>query len=448
MKFFQNISIALVFFGVQNVHALSSGSMYLQDTSFSSLLVEHSSELTFHQGQITGADSLIRAGQASKVFMFGENHGVREIARFADLLYTKLSANRPRVLVTEIGPATAEEAALLVRENRFEAFMRKRTNLHAVPFFFLEQEVPLLKSAVSQFDSIGFTAVWGLDQEFIAGAPVVFNRLEKLATTEQEIKAVKVAKRKAFFNPFLIGMGSGQALEDLREAFRESTSVRAKRITDQLVLSHDIYKKQMGDDPKWSNERRETLMMENFLHYHHSTGDSLPDLFLKFGSFHLHKGKSPTVQEALGFRIHQWAKDQGWNTTSLMVDAVSGQTLDPLMGGKKELPSVSQWQKSPFYSVIKDQPVLFDLRAIKGHPEVKTLPRRMQIMIAGYDFLVLFPEATAQNFLEGTLVTHAYGIALIVGIALVLSLIIYFIVRWVKKRRRNRRKADAISSPQ
>jgi hypothetical protein len=387
-----------------------------------------------------GWDRLIARADTTDFVLFGENHGLREIADFANALYRKLSMNHPRILVTEIGPYTAIELERMVREGTYEEFMARGINLHSVPFFFLEQEVPLLKSTVEFNTGDKQAAIIGLDQEFIAGAPVVLSYLEKLAATEEEINAVRKAKRMAILNPFLIGMGSGSTLRSLEDVFKHSESEKARELTRQLVLSHKIYREQMGGDSKWSNERRETLMMENFEREVQTFSDSIPPMFFKFGSYHLHKNQSPTVDEALGLRVEEWASDRGLSTLNVFVDAKSGMTVDALMGGHTELPSAEIWQESAFSKFVNDSPVLFDLRSMQRLPEMNQWNNQIKYMLNGYDYLVLFPEGTPQDFLEGTLVTHRYGFIIGVTALLIISIIIYFLVQWIKKRKR--RKTD------
>lgn len=417
---------------------------YAQSPLLDSVLRHNSYALRIEDGKPTGPgwNHLLSHADTADLVLFGENHGIKEIAGFSNEFYRALSATKPRLLITEMGPATAREVEEMLKKGIYEAFMAEGTNLHSVPFFFLKQELPLLRSAM-EFNQKGpRSIIWGLDQEFIAGAPVVLSYLEKFAFTEQEKQAVKTARRKALLNPFLIGMGSDNALKALEKAFEGSASPEARHLTRQLVLSHKIYKEQMGGDTRWSNERRETLMMENFLDYVREYPNSIPPMFFKFGSYHLHKGESPTVEEALGLRLEHWASERGLSTINVFVDAKAGQMVNALMGGTTALPWTNIWEQSAFAPYVKDSPVLFDLRPLRKMPEVNDWYYELQYMLSGYDYLLVFPEATPQEFLEGTLVTHRYG--LIAGIILLflLSSLIYMIVRWVRRRKRKRKVAN------
>jgi len=419
------------------IYSFQTGYGYSQVSKVDSVIQAVTYPISLSDGTFSGKgwDRLINHADTTDLVLFGENHGLREIAGFANALYRKLSVNQSRILVTEIGPATAREVEMMVREGTYEEFMAKGTNLHSVPFFFLNQEVPLLKSAVEFNTNEKHAAIIGLDQEFIAGAPVVLSYLEKLAVSDVEKSGVKKAKLMAFLNPFLIGMGSGSTLRSLEEVFKQSNSEEARELTRQLVLSHKIYKEQMGGDVKWSNERRETLMMENFINETHTFKDSLPPMFFKFGSFHLHRGPSPTVDEALGLELDNWASERGMSTLNIFVDAKSGKTVDALMGGHTALPSNEIWQHSAFSKFVNDSPVLFDLRSMQRLPEMNKWNSRLKYMLNGYDYLVLFPEGTPQDFLDGTLVTHRYGLIIGALVLLLISAIIYLLVKWIKKRK-------------
>lgn len=121
-----------------------------------------------------------------------------------------------------------------------------------------------------------------------------------------------------------------------------------------------------------------------------------------------------------------------------MVDAKQGHTLEPLKGGKAPLPSEKLWKKSIFFEKVKDTPVLFDLRPFRNHPATKNWHRKIQIMIAGYDYLVLFPLATPAKYAEGTLIVYGYGFVIVLFILILLTFVIIGIVKRIRRWRRNR----------
>jgi hypothetical protein len=402
----------------------------------SELITTHRYAIEISGGNLVGQgfDVILADGQQADIFMLGENHGMKEIAELSQILYQELSQEAPRILVTEIGPTTAYQTERMIRDGQFESFLAEKTNLMSVPFFFLEQEVPLLYHVAEKFPE-NKQSIWGLDQEFLAGIPVVSKRLSELAKTTQEKGAVDTLNRRNFLNPFLIGYSDGSAFLALQKAFSQANS-EGERIAQQLIHSNEIYKANSDGRGRWSNETRETLMMENFEYYVDHYDGILPSLFFRFGGYHLHKGSSPTVKEALGLRIDNWASEQQKRTINVFVDAAHGQTIHPLLGTTTESPGNKTWEKTIFQDYLLDsQATLFDLRPLKGHPETKPMSNRIRHMLNGYDYLILFKSGSAQNYMPGTLITYGYGIPIAFVTLLLIALLIFVLIKVIKRVR-------------
>jgi len=86
------------------------------DRALSDILTSNRYALTIEDGKLSGNGAEVVLGEArqSDIFMFGENHGVKEIAELTQLFYSDLSQRQARILVTEIGPATAAETEHLI----------------------------------------------------------------------------------------------------------------------------------------------------------------------------------------------------------------------------------------------------------------------------------------------------------------------------------------------
>ena len=388
-----------------------------------------------------GAKRLLDEGRAADVFLFGENHGAHEIAAFADALYRGVSAGKPRRLVTEIGPATATELEAMLRAGTFRAFEAEGVHLLSVPFFFWEDELPLVEDAVKANPNA--PAIWGLDQEFVAGAPVVLRRLDALATSAVEHDAVAATRRAAFWNPLLFGMGSGQPVKDLQAAFAASSSVEAKALTDQLELGFRIYQEQ-GDSGnwKWSNERRETLMMENFAAYVSTVADTPGPLFFKMGAFHLMRGDSPAVDDALGARISRWAAERGMTTLNVFVDCRGGELRDVILGRPVPCDSYLDGEADVFGAhLVEGSSTLFDLRPLRERAELAQMPKRVQRIVRNYDWFIVASNTHPSTFLPGWSVTRVYGGTIAAIVIVVLVLLIVWIVRRIRRWRRRRKLA-------
>jgi hypothetical protein len=407
--------------------------------SLATLAEQHRHRLTVEDGRIggVGGDRLLEEAASADLLLFGENHGVAEIAELAHALYRVGRDGRPRRLVTEIGPATALEVEQMVRDGSIRDFLHGGVNLHAVPFFSWVEELPLLESAVAAFPERP-PAVWGIDQEFIAAPPLLLPRLERQASTEEQRDAVAAARRRSWINPFLFGMGSGATLERLARAFADGEATEAQRLTEQLVLSHRIYREQMGGDGAWANERRETLMMENFT-VHVGEGEDVPAMFFKLGAFHLYQGRSPSVLEALGLRLSRWADDRGLSTLGVLVDCSGGTQRDALFGRAVACDSfLEKYAPELHRAAFEEGWTLLDLRPMRGHPALEQASPWARHTVAGYDFVLLVREPRAATFLAGSLVTHVYG-GVFAGLTLlVLTLATWGAVRFWRRRRRRK----------
>ncbi|HVT33096.1 MAG TPA: hypothetical protein VHE32_10635 [Rhodanobacteraceae bacterium] len=387
-----------------------------------------------------GAKRILDEGRTADFFLFGENHGAHEIAAFADALYLGTSTDGSRRLVTEIGPATATELETMLRDGSYRSYLAEGVHLLSVPFFFWEDELPLAENVVKA-NPPGVPAIWGLDQEFVAGAPVVLHRLDALATTDAERNAIASARRSAFWNPLLFGMGSDGPVKALRDAFGTSANAEARKLTEEIELGFRLYKEQSdGGDWKWSNERRETLMMDHFLDYVQKAGGDPGRLFFKLGAFHLMRGESPAVTEALGLRLSRWAADHGKKTVNVFVDCRGGELRDVVLGRAAPCDSYLDGDADVFGPHLVDSgTTLFDLRPLRDLPALKQMPKRAQRIVANYDWYIAVTNTHASTFLPGHLATLVYGGTIAVCALAVVVLLIAWIVRRIRRRRRARR---------
>lgn len=269
----------------------------------------------------------------------------------------------------------------------------------------------------------------------MVGVPVVSKRLASIASTPEEKEALKQLNWDNLLNPMLIGFSDGEALRELQQAFANSTA-EGQRITQQLLTSNDIYRGNSDGRGRWSNKARESLMMENFDYYVNGYEGELPPMFFKFGAYHLHRGKSPRVEKALGLHIDEWAKQRQKQTVNVLVDVQKGQTIDPLLGTTTESGD-NTWEEAIFKDYLLDsQATLFDLRPLKNRPEKKEMSNGIAHMLNGYDYLILFKSGSAQNYMPGTLVAYGYGIPIAIIALLLFVLLIFGIVKVVRHIRK------------
>jgi hypothetical protein len=420
-----------------------------QSASYEALIDANRFDIDVADGRLVGAggERLVKDGAAADVVMFGENHGAREIAGIAAALYSGVSATAPRRLVTEVGPATAAEMESMLRAGTFRDFLADGTHLQSVPFFSFADEIPLVEQVVAK-NADDRAAIWGVDQEFVAGAPIVLPRIDRLAAGDAEHAAVAAVQRASVWNPLLFGMGDAAVLDALGGAFSRSPSAEARRLTEQLVLGRKLYREQSDDgDAKWSNERRETLLMENFQRYATTFDDQPGPLFLKLGAYHLMRGDSPLVAEAFGQRVDRWATSHGRSTMNVLVDCMGGKLRDAILGLESDCDQYLSGDADLFNRhVPAGRPTLFDLRPLRATFANEALPKKLRRVVANYDYYLVVPNTHASPFARGFLVTRVYG-GTIAGIALaVVAVLVYWIVRFIVRRVKRRRTTASRAS--
>lgn len=406
------------------------------DRRVSDAIKASSYALKIHEQKVSGEgyNKLINDINAHQVFMFGEDHATAEIADLANQIYQDSAQKRPRLLVTEVGPIAAEKIESLIKNGEFERFMQSGLNLQTIPFFAFKEEVPLLSTACQQ--TLDYErCVIGVDQEFIASAPIIYEYFDTHLPNNFSREALVSFNRWHYINPFVVGQGDGLAVQNLVDSLKPSSDPLIQKRAEQLALTYKIYKNQMGGDAKWANEARESLMMENFLH---QLGDGgVPDLYLKFGAYHTMKGESVTVEKAFGKRVDEWAASKGWNTLNLFVDGYQGKVRDPLFGFEKDKTSFTNWSKSPFAEFIPENgAVLFDLRPLRHLANSDAFSKRQKMLIQNYDYMLIFSQVNPATFLPGSLITRTYAGGIIIFALLVLTGLIVLVVKLIKRWRR------------
>jgi hypothetical protein len=400
--------------------------------SLKSLLSQNRYPLNIHPDAISGAGGDMLTGQVftRDIVFFGENHGIREIAVLARVLFREAHRAKNAVLVTEISPSAARFAVQLIEQGRYKTFLQTGLQLQAIPFFNFTEEIPLLEYAALR------SRVIGLDQEFMASAPVFLDLLSTMAVSEKEIEAVNRVKFRSWYNPFLIGMGSPEWIKELQSDFAGSKNNDARKVIALLDLSSKLYRENMGGDYTWSNNRREDLLEEHFIAQRSAFPDSQA-YFFKFGAFHLFTGQGITVEKPLGNRVLSWAGEQHLTTTGIYADCFNGTVLDALLGTEKACePFLSAGIETFEELVFESGATVFDLRPLKNHPDLSHAPKRLQRVVEGYDYAVLVRNATPSLYAEGTLVARRFGLIAVVILLLIISALVFAIRFWFKKRKR------------
>lgn len=347
-----------------------------------------------------GADLLREEAARSHFFLLGEQHATADIARVALAIWTDLHSAGYEHLAVEIGPYGTRRLEGLLRDggiSALEGFLSTGDNLLTFPFAFYAEEADLL-AAVVRDSADPARALWGLDQEFIAGGRVVLEELAELTTTDEQRTAVAAARDAAAQNVMWLGVSDPAAFADLQSAFAGNAA--GEGIVEAVILSNRIYAPftGRGGSVYLANEMRERqmkrLFAEAFQDVRARTGEP-PRVFLKFGANHLAAGHSPTNVLSLGNFVREFGEAMDLASYAVHVDCQGGQVTDPRSGEHLDCESYFLGESSDLAALLPDEPLaLLDLRALRGSMDrFSDWDERSRTLILAYDSVLFVRDA-------------------------------------------------------
>lgn len=326
----------------------------------SELLTSHRSELTLTADGLggAGAKALLDRARTAQFILIGEDHGFAEVPEFVLALRQSLGRDTPQNLVLEIGPYSAQRAAIAAREESLSALSRDYPA--AMPFLNLRED-GAMASAWQHGDKR--ERLWGLDQEFLFSGRLILERLHALATTEAAKKAVADAlARNARADaealaqhdtaPTLLLQWQDADFAQLRTALNPRPGSEAARLIDELDESAQIYRGQQTDGYA-SNHQRAQLMKRHFMDYYRAAqkaGEAVPRALFRFGANHMIRGISPTNLFDIGNFASEFAASNGRTSLHVLVLVGAG--------------SANRWLPFVADAGLKTQP--YDARAEMG----------------------------------------------------------------------------------
>ena len=306
------------------------------------LIAKHRYEVSFKDGKLAGAgiDWLVDEAGRAHFFMLGEQHGTADIARVATALFRKLQPLGYEHAAIEVGPWSTPIMEELLREDgeAYERYLTTEDRLLTFPFFFYKEEVEFGRTVI-ELSGTKSDALWGVDQEFVAGARPLLDLLDGWADTPQAKTAVKRARAQLKENPMLLGTGEDGIWVDMVEAFLGSKHPEALQLLDEILMSRRIYSPFVGRGGSvyLANEERERYMKTNFNRHLEEAEARLgktPRVFMKFGANHVFYGRSKTHVLSLGnFGARAGLGTQARGVQPGSADCIGGQTRDPRSGG-------------------------------------------------------------------------------------------------------------------
>lgn len=345
-----------------------------------------------------GGEFLLARGRAAELVMIGEQHATAGIAEFSATLHAGIADAGHGAFVVEVGPWSAAEAERLLEAGPevFETEAAGEAGGLAYPFLFFREEAALARQAVTA-PGAARTALWGVDQEFVASGTIHARWFAGRARTPAQVAAATAFAEAASANPMLVGAAPAAEIEALAAAFAGDAEAEAR--AEGLLATNRIYAPftGRGGSVLAANTERENLMRHYFLDHvarAEAEGDMPERLFFKFGGNHAMRGLTPTHVMGFGGFVEEWGRTRGLSYFSLFVECQGGEMRDPQSGGTAPCASYFGEAGSVLSAAEHDGPVVIDLAALRpaAAQARAEIGERVYDVVFGFDALVILPD--------------------------------------------------------
>ncbi|MGA2097105.1 MAG: hypothetical protein ABSH39_12455 [Candidatus Acidiferrum sp.] len=396
-----------------------------QNSEFTETLKKNRGAVSVQDGKLAGHTSeVLRTALADAHFVaLGEDHGIRQIPEFTAALCAELAPHGFHHMALEIGPDVAPDLEKFARAadgaKQLSEFLRRYPE--TIAFYDWQEEFAMLQQC-QKAASPGHMTFWGLDQEFMGAAGFVLDKILETNPGPDAKTAVETLRKQnsdahataaKSGNPgdlFLMS-AKQEELDVVRDLLKKQGKPEAQKLFDDLLVSREIYKKNMNGDYYSSNRQRALLMKKNFAEPFAAAPRNdgvLPKVFFKFGGYHMFRGINPLHSSEIGNLIGEAAEANQFKSVHILIVGVKGEQLHfagvgrppeaaPLdLAGDKD--SDFLFFKPLFDLQVENSSTLFDLRALRdGFSKYGKIDPELERVIFGYDFVVLIPDPKASH---------------------------------------------------
>ncbi len=370
------------------------------------LIAQHTIYFDIQDGAFIGADSLVHALQQAHFIALGELHNRIRLGELTDALLHTLEPQGFNNFAVETGPYSARKLQQLIGEGKHEvsafyaAYSSNLYDIIPIPFFKGETDLRFLATA----DSLGFE-LWGLDQEFYFSYAYLIDELARLSgkslsPNQQKLhrklmrKLFWLDRRNQFRELFNISLHRTCRLKNnadllaYLESFAQTENADIQEIVDAFHKTLEIYC--MAEKGQASEPIRISYFKENFNRNFEAAlkVNPEPKMFLKMGSFHMGRNRSPLNLYDIGNHVAQIAESR--NESSVHISY-----LNRFFEGK-DVKGQRGWEASANFVSVgeKEKWALIDLRPLREQLGNQTLSgNRFELQtILNYDFIIIAPE--------------------------------------------------------
>lgn len=398
-----------------------------QNAEFADVLKKNRGAIGVENGKLAGPSAeLLRTALAEAQFVaLGEDHGIRQIPEFAAALCAELAPHGFHYMGLEIGTYVAEDLEKMARspDGRKQLAEFERKYPETIAFYNWQEEFSMLEKCENAA-SPGHMTIWGLDQEFMGATGFLADKIlatspgpeakAALETLLKENSEARAAAAKSGNPGDLFMMTAKQEeLDHLRDLLKKQGKPRAQKLFDALLLSREIYQKNMTGEYYKSNRQRALLMKKNFSEPFAASSQSngvLPKVFFKFGAYHMFRGINPLHSGELGNLISEAAEANQFSSVHILVAGVKGEQLHFAGIGKpaEAAPLDLRGEDSSFLffkplfdALVENSWTLYDLRALRdGFGKYGKIDPELERVIFGYDFVVFIPDPKVSHAIQ------------------------------------------------
>jgi hypothetical protein len=369
-------------------------------------------------GRLTGpgAELLVAAGRDAQFFLIGEEHGVAEVPRVAAGLFRELAPAGYRHLAIETGEwlAAALNQAVLADTTgaAYTAFLRG--NFPGAPFYGWREDAAFLRTAVQAAGGRP-DVLWGLDYDILADR-YTLRRLRDIAPTPAARAAAETVIARADSalqhavsarDPGALMMfgGPDDVYTTLRRAYAPAPGSEAERIIGLMERTREINGAFMRGELYRSNYDRAQLNKRNFmrlLDQATAREGRMPRVMMKFGAYHMARGRTFTNVFDLGTLASELADVHGSRSFGVLMMAGEGSrqaVIDPRVFRSSEAPvEVEAWARPFLAAADPARWTVIDLRPIRARiPRLGSLPEDTLKVLYGFDAVVVLSGSGPQH---------------------------------------------------
>ncbi len=305
--------------------ALSFGISVSAQSNAVDLLKANLYAIELKDGKLSGKgfDFLMREASDAQFIAMGEQHNNREIPEFTTALFSslhqKLGFNYLALEQDTVTLRLMSGRDFVGKRQRLLDYASERPNAFT---FATDQELAMIADA-GEISSAKHRRVWGLDQVFgaVHGLEILYekipdptrkNKVSQMLDELKKLEAERTAKRERYT---IASASEVDGFLDLLNELDDLKDPEARFVIEQMLISARVY----GNNRKAgqgeltglkSNVEREENMKRLFVDEYRqaqAAGDLLPKVLLKFGHYHIIRGRGWSNIHTLGNFVSEFA---------------------------------------------------------------------------------------------------------------------------------------------